>query len=151
MSRAHGKGIEIGCGDDRNLEYLGDGVSLAAIEPDGDFAAAARHRAHGLDVSVIRGIAERIDVPSNRGDFVVSTLTACTVGSLDAAFREAHRVLKVGGILSAVEHNLADTRAFAARQRTAGSLMAAPLGRMPDNQEYRRGDTRGWLRSGGTD
>ncbi|GHD26440.1 class I SAM-dependent methyltransferase [Nocardiopsis kunsanensis] len=122
LSRTRGTGVEIGCGDGRNFEYIPEGVALTAIEPDKGLAAAARERARGLDVTVVRGVAARIDMPTADVDFVVSTLTLCTVSSLESSLYEIHRVLKDGGLLVVVEHNVANSPSFAAWQRVADSL-----------------------------
>lgn len=119
MSRARGSGIEIGCGDGRNFEYLPDGVTLTAIEPDPKLASAARTRGRSRAVTVIEGIGEEITVPSESVEFVITTLTLCTVGDLRATLSEVQRVLRPGGSLIAVEHIASSASVYAVWQRLA--------------------------------
>lgn len=122
MSRVVGTGVEIGCGDGRNFEHLPVGSRLVAIEPEPALAAAATRRAAGRDIDVIEGVGEYIGATPQSMDFVVTTLTLCSVGDLDATLAQAHRLLKPNGLLIVVEHILSSSPAFAAWQRIADLL-----------------------------
>lgn len=64
----------------------------------------ARARECGLDARVQEGVAERLPLPDESVDAVVSSLVLCTVGDLDATLREIRRVLKPGGRFVFIEH-----------------------------------------------
>ena len=53
---------------------------------------------------VVEAPAQRIPVPDDRFDTVVSTLVLCNVPDLDEALAEAVRALKPGGRLLFLEH-----------------------------------------------
>jgi len=119
MSRAHGTGVEIGCGDGRNFEHLAEGVSLVGIEPEPQLAALARLRAAGKPIQIVQGIAENTGLKDESADFVVSTLTLCSVASLGQTLAETWRLLKPGGSFISVEHCLAPKGAFSTWQHVA--------------------------------
>ncbi|MGJ0629755.1 class I SAM-dependent methyltransferase [Xenorhabdus bovienii] len=119
MSKTIGTGIEIGCGDGRNFDYLPDDVEILGIEPEEQLATAAKVRATGKPIRVVQGFAERTNLPSSSVDFVVSTLTLCSVSSIEQTLAEVSRLLKPGGKLISVEHCLAPGRLFPTWQRVA--------------------------------
>jgi ubiquinone/menaquinone biosynthesis C-methylase UbiE len=61
-------------------------------------------RKRGLEVELCQGTAERIDLPDESADAVVSTLVLCSVGDQTRALREILRVLKPGGRFIFLEH-----------------------------------------------
>jgi ubiquinone/menaquinone biosynthesis C-methylase UbiE len=80
--------------------------------------ARLRERAasHDARATVVGALAERLPAADASVDTVVTTLTLCTVGDLDAALREVHRVLAPGGRLLFLEHVRADDERLARRQ-----------------------------------
>lgn len=89
---ASGEGIEIGAGSARFAAPLGIKVG---VEPSGKMGALARDR--GL--KVVNGVAEALPFAHSTFDFALMVTTICFLDNLEAAFREAARVLKPDGCL----------------------------------------------------
>jgi SAM-dependent methyltransferase len=98
--------VEIGSGTGPNLRYLPSDLRVLALEPNPfmhhHFLREARRRERSVDL--ILGDAEALPFPDESVDAVLSTLVLCSVGGLDRALREIHRVLKPGGRFIFVEH-----------------------------------------------
>ena len=107
LSTAAGRVIEIGAGTGANLPHYGNAVSeLVVCEPAEPMAWRLERKlgSFGRPVRVVRAPAEQLPVESGSFDVAVSTLVLCTVGNLQRALAELHRVLKPGGRLLFVEH-----------------------------------------------
>jgi len=99
--------VEIGFGSGLNVtHYPAEVTKVVAIEPSALSMQLARPRiatspAHvefgGLD-------GQRLDLPSDQFDAVLSTWTLCTIPDLGSALAEVRRVLKPGGEFHFVEH-----------------------------------------------
>lgn len=87
-----GKGIEIGVGTGRFAEPLGIKVG---IEPSPTMRAIARERG----INAIDGVAEKLPIESETFDYVLFVTTICFLDSLNQAFSEAFRILKLKGIV----------------------------------------------------
>ena len=93
----HGEVVEIGFGTGLNARYYPPEVSkVLAVEPSTVCMRIAQPRlietsAH-VELAGLNG--ERLDLPSEEFDAVLSTWTLCTIPDLDAALAEVHRVLK---------------------------------------------------------
>jgi ubiquinone/menaquinone biosynthesis C-methylase UbiE len=103
----HGDVVEVGFGTGLNARYYPDAVTkVLAIEPSTLCMRIAGPRIAKSSVPVeFAGLTgERIDLPSDSFDAVLSTWTLCTIPDLSAALTELKRVLKTGGAFSFVEH-----------------------------------------------
>jgi ubiquinone/menaquinone biosynthesis C-methylase UbiE len=79
---------------------------VEGIEPDADFLALAQPRAErsGGRIQATAGDAMALEYPDGSFDAVVFGLVLCSVPSVKQVMAEAHRVLKPGGLLRALEH-----------------------------------------------
>lgn len=89
---ANGEGIEIGAGSARFAAPLGIKVG---VEPSGKMGELARDRG----IEVVNGVAEALPFAHSTFDFAVMVTTICFLDNVEAAFREAARVLKPDGCL----------------------------------------------------
>lgn len=105
-----GRVVELGFGGGANLEALPPEVtSIVAIEPsDVAWRLSEKRRARST-VSVERGglDGQRLDLPDESADSVLSTFTLCTIPDAEAALDEVVRVLRPGRALHFFEHGLA--------------------------------------------
>jgi SAM-dependent methyltransferase len=101
-----GRVLEIGCGTGSMFQYYGDAVDLDAIEPEEDFHALAKAKQAGSTrpLRVERGDGMKLTFPDATFDAVVLSLVLCSVPSVERVLSEAHRVLRPGGHLRALEH-----------------------------------------------
>ncbi len=83
-------GLEVGAGTGRFAAPLG---IETGVEPSAAMAAAAARRG----VAVVSGVAEDLPFPGASFDLVLMVTTICFVDDVDAALREALRVLRPGG------------------------------------------------------
>ncbi len=101
-----GRVLEIGCGTGTMFQYYGPDAQVGAIEPEEDFLELAIPRAERSDgrIRVARGDAMQLAFADATFDAVVFGLVLCSVPSVERALAEAHRVLRPGGLLRALEH-----------------------------------------------
>lgn len=86
------KGVEIGVGSGRfSLPF---GIK-EGVEPSEKMAQIARSR--GIDV--VKGVAEKLPLPSENFDLVLMVTTICFVDDALLALKEANRILMPGGLL----------------------------------------------------
>jgi ubiquinone/menaquinone biosynthesis C-methylase UbiE len=111
VRRAHGRTLEIGAGTGLNLDHYSDAVTeLVLAEPFAPMAAKLRARIEragagdGRPIEVIDAPAERLPLPDDDFDTVVSTLVLCTVDDPAQAVAEVGRVLRPGGSFVYLEH-----------------------------------------------
>lgn len=106
MRHVRGDVLEVGIGTGANLGLYPEGVRLTGIEPSAGMLERARRKARALDLSVdLRQMGvERLDLPDDRFDSVVSTLVFCAVPDPLGGLQEVRRVLKPGGTLVMLEH-----------------------------------------------
>jgi SAM-dependent methyltransferase len=83
-------GVEIGLGTGRFAAPLG--IKLG-VEPSKAMGQIAQQRG----VAAICGIAEALPLANAQFGFVLMVTTICFLDDIEAAFREAYRVLKLGG------------------------------------------------------
>lgn len=89
---ANGQGVEIGVGTGRFALPLG--ISIG-VEPSPVMAEVARNRG----VEVQEGVAEALPFDDNSFDFALMVTVVCFLDDVARAFREAWRILKLGGVL----------------------------------------------------
>ena len=103
----HGQVVEIGFGTGLNAPYYPSEVTkVLAIEPSTVCMRLAERRVAESPTSVeLAGLdGQRLDLPSEQFDAVLSTWTLCTIPDMAAALAEVRRVLKPGGSFHFVEH-----------------------------------------------
>lgn len=107
VPKATGRVLEIGFGSGPNLAfYGGDVMEVLAVDPSLKGRELAEERIEGFDrpVRFVGLDGQRLDVPDNAVDSVVSTWTLCTIPDPAAALVEVRRVLKPGGRFYFCEH-----------------------------------------------
>jgi SAM-dependent methyltransferase len=112
--------VEVGFGTGLNVPYYPPEVTrIFAVEPSRVCMQLASERIARSKVPVdLAGLTgERLDLPSDSIDAVLSTWTMCTIPDLAAALEELRRVLKPGGALHFVEHGHAPDATTARWQR----------------------------------
>jgi len=87
-----GSGIEIGAGSGRFAAPLG---IKFGIEPSKKMGEIARQRG----IEVITGVAESLPFDDSFFDYALMVTTICFLNDVEAAFREAYRVIKADGCL----------------------------------------------------
>lgn len=106
---AHGTVVEIGAGTGKNLPHYPDTVErLVLTEPTATMRDQLRSRVATTDppfgVDIVDANADRIPLPDESADIVVSTLVLCSVPALEVAVAELRRVLRPEGELRMIEH-----------------------------------------------
>jgi len=101
-----GRVLDLGCGTGAMFEYFGPNAQVEAIEPEADFLELAKAKALGSSgrVRVAAGSGMELAFPDQSFDAVVLGLVLCSVPSVERVLAEAHRVLRPGGQLRALEH-----------------------------------------------
>jgi len=86
-----GEGIEIGVGSGRFAAPLG--IQLG-VEPSSQMRKIANQRG----IEVIDGVAEDLPFNDVQFDFALMVTTICFLDDIEAAFKEAYKILKPGGL-----------------------------------------------------
>jgi ubiquinone/menaquinone biosynthesis C-methylase UbiE len=111
LSGVSGEVLEIGFGTGLNLAYYPDRVQkITTIDVNPGMNALAQKRIQSAAIAVNNQVlnGERLPMPDNSFDSVVSTWTLCSIANVEQALSEIHRVLKPGGKFFFVEHGLSD-------------------------------------------
>ncbi len=149
LSAVAGEVLEIGFGSGLNLaHYPNDVAAIWAVEPSDLAWGLAQPRIGDFGRPVHRAGADgqRLDLPAERFDAVVSTFTMCTIPDLDASLSELWRVLRPGGQLHFLEHGRAGDAEIAKWQDRlqplngrlgGGCRINRPLGRYLDRSPLR--------------
>jgi len=109
FSMLGGSILDIGMGTGPNLKYMPVGSRVVGLEPNRAMWPYARKKATALsvDMTLLDGHAENIELPSDSMDNIVCTLTLCSVSNPEKCLGEIHRVLKPGGSFVFIEHTIA--------------------------------------------
>jgi len=111
-----GEVVEVGFGTGLNARYYPPEVTkVFAVEPSQVCMriAAPRIARSSAPVESAGLDGQRLDLPSERFDAVISTWTLCTIPDMGAALEELRRVLKPGGVFHFVEHGHAPDESVA--------------------------------------
>lgn len=124
--QATGVVLEIAVGTGLNLPLYRENVThVIGIDLSEGMLAVARERVAGEGIGRVdlrHGDVERLDLPDNSVDTVVSTLAFCTIPDPAKACAEAFRVLRPGGQIVAAEHGPASNRVVGAMMRLVDPL-----------------------------
>ena len=98
--------VEIGPGVGANLRHLAPGTRLVAIEPNRYMHEGLRRAAtrHEVEVEIRNVVGERIDLPDDSADAVISSLVLCSVTDPEVVVSEVRRILRPGGRYCFLEH-----------------------------------------------
>jgi SAM-dependent methyltransferase len=98
--------VELGSGVGANMRFLPRGARLIAVEPNPHMHSRLRRsaRAKGVALEIRDVVAERIDLPDDSTDAVISSLVLCSVSDPAQVLAEIRRVLRPGGRFSFAEH-----------------------------------------------
>ncbi len=109
LAAVGGEVLEIGIGTGLNLAHYPPGVRrVTSVDPSAGMNRLLRRRARraGRRVDPRVGCAERLPLADEAFDFVVSTLTLCSVADAAQSLQEIYRVLKPGGRFVFFEHGI---------------------------------------------
>jgi SAM-dependent methyltransferase len=115
----NGAVIELGFGSGLNLSHLPPTVTgLWAVDPSGTAMKLAAKRIAATAVPVHpAGIdGARLELPDDRFDAALSTMTLCTIPDIASALAELYRVLRPGGEFHFAEHGRAPDAKIARTQ-----------------------------------
>ncbi|MCU0799441.1 MAG: class I SAM-dependent methyltransferase [Candidatus Thermoplasmatota archaeon] len=137
LSGLRGQVLEIGPGTGANLRYYPEGIDcVTVIDPNRKMIAELQRRANGSGWGgkggrCLRsrvGFGEMLPFPDSSFDNVVMTLILCSVDGPNKVVSEAARVLKAGGKLVLIEHQLPISRMQALLFKLAAPIWAIPSG-----------------------
>lgn len=101
---------DIGIGTGPNLSHMPrHSGKIIGIEPNEYMWPYARKRAaeFGNNLTLVNAHSEQIPLPSDSCDVVITTLTLCSVASVEKSIAEIIRILKPGGMFLFIEHVIA--------------------------------------------
>jgi ubiquinone/menaquinone biosynthesis C-methylase UbiE len=109
LADVSGQVLEIGFGTGLNLAYYPEHIKqLTTIDINPGMHTLARQRIQTSPIQVEHQVlsSDRLPMPDNTFNSVVSTWTLCSIDNVQAALQEIHRVLKPSGKFFFVEHGL---------------------------------------------
>ena len=115
----HGDVLELGFGSGLNLTHLPATVTgLWAVDPSGTAMKLAAKRIAATSVPVHPAGLDgaRLELPDDRFDGALSTMTLCTIPNVSSALAELRRVLKPGAEFHFAEHGRAPDATVARTQ-----------------------------------
>ena len=106
--RCFGDVLEIGAGTGANMPYLSNASSITLCEPDRYMRKKLKVRLapQSEAVKILNSEGERIALPNESFDSVLTTLTLCMVNDVDAVLEQIFRLLRPGGRFYFYEHVL---------------------------------------------
>jgi ubiquinone/menaquinone biosynthesis C-methylase UbiE len=120
LAEVEGEILEVGVGTGLNLPHYPSHVrKIATVDPNPGMNKKLRERIEQTGIEVDQRIARSEGLPfaDETFDFVVSTLTLCSIAQVEMAVQEIHRVLRPGGRFVFLEHGLSDDRKVQKWQR----------------------------------
>ena len=126
-----GSVVEVGFGTGLNAPYYpSDVTTVYAVEPSRVCMQIAERRISRSRVPVESAglTGEKLDLPSESFDGVLSTWTLCTIPDWEAALQEIRRVLMAGGRFHFVEHGHSPDPKIARWQRSIEPVWKGPAG-----------------------
>jgi len=111
LSEVEGAILEVGVGTGLNLPHYPSHVRrIATVDPNPGMSKKLRKRIEQTGIEVDQRLARSESLPfaDDTFDYVVSTLTLCSIAQVEKAMQEIHRVLKPGGRFVFLEHGLSD-------------------------------------------
>lgn len=125
LAEVQGSVLEIGVGTGLNLPHYPSTLSkLVTVDPNTGMNRRLQRRVGEVKMvvepHVLRG--EEMPFAADSFDFVVSTLTLCSIAEVEKAIGEVHRVLKPGDRFVFFEHGLSEVPRVQRRQRLINPL-----------------------------
>jgi ubiquinone/menaquinone biosynthesis C-methylase UbiE len=123
--------VEIGPGTGINFRYLPTNIEWIGIEPNEAFHGSllSTARKQKIKSSMLNSSAEKILLPEETADIVISSLVLCAVPDPQKALAETKRILKKSGRFIFIEHVADRKKSF---RRTAQNILN-PLNRFIGN------------------
>ncbi|MEO0558386.1 MAG: class I SAM-dependent methyltransferase [Bacteroidota bacterium] len=98
--------VEIGAGAGPNAPFFPPGARWVAVEPNVHFHPHLRRAAdaYSLELTILNGTAETLQLEDASADVVLSTLVLCSVDDVPSVLAEVYRVLRPGKPFLFIEH-----------------------------------------------
>jgi len=120
LAPARGRTLEVGFGTGLNARHYPGAVDeLVVVDSNAGMSALAEQRLAAAKRTARHAVlsGEELPFPDASFDTVVVTFTLCSIADVDAAIREARRVLSPDGSLLFLEHNLSERESTQRWQR----------------------------------
>lgn len=125
LEASKGQVLELAVGAGANFPYYPPGVSVTAADFSSGMLERARQAAirYGLDVRFVCGDIERLALPEQGFDTVVSTLSLCAYEAPLAVLERMRRWCRPEGRILLLEHGISTSGALALLQKAADPLL----------------------------
>ena len=110
--RCFGDVLEVGAGTGANIPFLAGASSVTLCEPDRYMRKKLKTRLGPKShmIRILNSQGERISLPDESFDSVLTTLTLCMVNDVDAVLNQIYRLLRPDGQFFFYEHVLSKHR-----------------------------------------
>jgi ubiquinone/menaquinone biosynthesis C-methylase UbiE len=139
---ASGVVLEIGFGSGLNLPYYKNTSKLYALDPSRELYELSKDKtgSASFPIEYLEASAEKIPLPDNSVDTVVSAWTLCSIPHPEIALREVVRVLKPNEKFMFIEHGTSPKSFWKNMQKleTYHSCFQTFHRRMPPGQRHTR-------------